>query len=294
MKHPNTDRSPKYRPDNASPRGFTLIELLVVIAIISILAAILFPAFARARENARRTTCQSNLKQLGLGFLQYSQDYDETLPRGQDSLYPGFSLGIGWGGDLYPYVKSSQIFACPDDPTLPALGSGGQLLVAESYAFNQAIDRTDTNCTGPCGVNGKIVLFNATSKTVLLSEEEGVVANVGDVVESGGSSAQHSPSTDNLGNLYNGGKLVTGYMGGAQAQAFYKTSGFLSIGGDPNQGIHLGGSNFLMADGHVKWFRGSQVSPGLVNTSPTNPQGTPSTAAAGTATTQFQVTMSPI
>ena len=61
-------------------RGFTLIELLVVIAIISVLAAILFPVFARARENARRTSCLSNLKQIGLAFLQYTQDYDEAYP----------------------------------------------------------------------------------------------------------------------------------------------------------------------------------------------------------------------
>src|SRR5471032_187855 len=61
-------------------KGFTLIELLVVIAIIAILAAILFPVFARARENARRASCQSNLKQIGLGFQQYSQDYDERFP----------------------------------------------------------------------------------------------------------------------------------------------------------------------------------------------------------------------
>ena len=65
--------------------AFTLIELLVVIAIIAILAAILFPVFARARENARRAGCQSNLKQIALGFLQYAQDYDERLPNVQDS-----------------------------------------------------------------------------------------------------------------------------------------------------------------------------------------------------------------
>src|SRR5437763_14432141 len=79
--------------------GFTLIELLVVIAIIAILAAILFPVFARARENARRASCQSNQKQLGLGFLQYAQDYDERLPFHQN-----------WAPQIYPYVKSTQIY----------------------------------------------------------------------------------------------------------------------------------------------------------------------------------------
>ena len=98
---------------NRSARfAFTLIELLVVIAIIAILAAILFPVFARARENARRSSCQSNLKQIGLGIMQYMQDYDETvMPHwlGPD-VFPG---NIRWMDLTQPYVKSTQIFVCP-------------------------------------------------------------------------------------------------------------------------------------------------------------------------------------
>ena len=93
-------------------RGFTLIELLVVIAIIAILAAILFPVFARARENARRSSCQSNLKQIGLGLLQYTQDYDETLPPDSVNL-PGKTAT--WHDLTYPYVKSEQLYNCPSD-----------------------------------------------------------------------------------------------------------------------------------------------------------------------------------
>jgi prepilin-type N-terminal cleavage/methylation domain-containing protein/prepilin-type processing-associated H-X9-DG protein len=89
-------------------RGFTLIELLVVIAIIALLAAILFPVFARARENARRTSCQSNLKQIGLGIAQYTQDYDEFLP-----VSSGLGTGTTWRTYIYSYVKSEQIFVCP-------------------------------------------------------------------------------------------------------------------------------------------------------------------------------------
>ena len=94
--------------------GFTLIELLVVIAIIAILAAILFPAFARARENARRASCQSNMKQIGLGFIQYAQDYDENYPynRLPDTGVTGI---VGYATMLQPYIKSRQLFKCPSD-----------------------------------------------------------------------------------------------------------------------------------------------------------------------------------
>ena len=91
-------------------RAFTLVELLVVIAIIAILAAILFPVFARARENARRTSCLSNLKQIGLGFLQYTQDYDEAYPL---SSYP--TTNVSWTTSTQPYIKSLQIYRCPSD-----------------------------------------------------------------------------------------------------------------------------------------------------------------------------------
>ena len=115
-------------------KGFTLIELLVVIAIIAILAAILFPVFARAREAARQSSCSSNLKQLGTAMLMYVQDYDDTLPgaapfsaaspyghwvlaynngAGQNMAQPGpFPVDQG---ALFPYVKNAQVYQCPSD-----------------------------------------------------------------------------------------------------------------------------------------------------------------------------------
>ena len=101
--------------------AFTLVELLVVIAIIGILAAILFPVFARARENARRASCQSNAKQILLGMMQYTQDYDEHLPlQSFVENVPGAPFGAGnvgenvlWNQTVQPYLKSIQIFQCP-------------------------------------------------------------------------------------------------------------------------------------------------------------------------------------
>ncbi len=99
-------------PKQCTKTAFTLIELLVVIAIIAILAAILFPVFARARENARRSSCQSNLKQIGLGLLQYQQDYDERMV----PLFAGtFGPTTQWNTIIQPYVKSTQIFKCPSE-----------------------------------------------------------------------------------------------------------------------------------------------------------------------------------
>src|SRR5688572_25340306 len=111
--------------NNSRKIGFTLIELLVVIAIIAILAAILFPVFARVRENARRAACQSNLKQIALGFHQYIQDYDHRFPHAWDVPMPFARTAapapasspadapILWPAKLEPYLKSRQIFTCP-------------------------------------------------------------------------------------------------------------------------------------------------------------------------------------
>src|SRR5512138_1083752 len=102
-----------------SKKGFTLIELLVVIAIIAILAAILFPVFAKAREKARQATCTSNEKQLGLAVMQYVQDYDETYP--QVYMYPAVydnADACPWtvlGSQLNPYLKSWNVWKCPSN-----------------------------------------------------------------------------------------------------------------------------------------------------------------------------------
>jgi prepilin-type N-terminal cleavage/methylation domain-containing protein/prepilin-type processing-associated H-X9-DG protein len=109
--------------------GFTLIELLVVIAIIAILAAILFPVFARAREKARQTSCLSNIKELTLGALMYVQDYDECLfghTQGtRSTFYPQVNPYLNWAQQIYPYVKNEQLYTCPSNKTYTwTVGSG--------------------------------------------------------------------------------------------------------------------------------------------------------------------------
>ena len=144
--------------------AFTLIELLVVIAIIALLAAILFPVFARARENARRTSCQSNLKQLGLAIAQYAGDYDErmvplflnyphTNPDGSNSI-TGNAL---WSVLIQPYVKSVQVFNCPSEGKIKwttAHMAGGFSSYGYNYrAPNQPGSTPAGSCPSNCGVH---------------------------------------------------------------------------------------------------------------------------------------------
>jgi len=100
-----------------SQRAFTLIELLIVIAIIAILAAILFPVFASARDKARQTACLSNEKQIGLGIMQYVQDYDESFPVSVTATVGLNNESQMWYGQLVPYTKSSSVYFCPSDTT---------------------------------------------------------------------------------------------------------------------------------------------------------------------------------
>jgi prepilin-type N-terminal cleavage/methylation domain-containing protein len=165
--------------------GFTLIELLVVIAVISILAALLFPVFSRARESARRTSCLSNVRQLGQAFLMYAGDHDETLPNAADG-FEGEGRTGGWiyfrhfpandtqamrgsfdaaQGDLYPYVKGPQVYICPSD-------SEGRLS-GDSYAANSCLFNGSVLIQAERGfkTGRPLASFGDTATWMLLGEE---------------------------------------------------------------------------------------------------------------------------
>jgi prepilin-type N-terminal cleavage/methylation domain-containing protein/prepilin-type processing-associated H-X9-DG protein len=213
-----------------STGGFTLIELLVVIAIIAILAAILFPVFAQAREKARQVSCLSNLKQLGAAFAMYTQDYDEQLPNATHGM-AGVNQPGGWlfytafptseyprsydisQGSVFPYVKNAAVFVCPSDSQGSAAGN--------SYAVNSNVLVMDS----PLAPGRPLATFGSTASWVLLTEE---AIAMGD--ESG--AFLRTNSTDD---------------------GFLNTSmNFLSV-------RHSEGANFLFLDGHVKWHRPQQV-----------------------------------
>lgn len=276
--------------------GFTLIELLVVIAIIGILASILFPAFARARENARRASCMSNMKQLGLGLLQYSQDYDEKLPAGViGSFFNSQPLGLGWAGQIYPYIKSAQIFKCPSDSFVPPSTTDSAI----SYSYNLAIVRNGDDCTSgvfDTGINGTISKFNATAKTVMLVEITGTPANLSAANESGGATSSgytnwYSSVTEGYGinPIYNGIPTTPKFVTGQMSRGVPGGSGL-----DPDKlnGRHLNGSNYLLVDGHVKWLRGDKVSTHNAAATPAGAED--GCRAAGTENPNYAITFSPI
>ncbi len=166
--------------------GFTLIELLVVIAIIAILAAILFPVFARARENARRSSCQSNEKQIGLGFKQYIQDYDEKYPLSVG----GGGTGTGWAENIQSYLKSTQIYQCPSETNAPSTDPTNAGYT--DYYYNNVVGQT------PGGLNESA--FSNISNSVLGADGAASPAGTASCGNRGNAGYNCTRSEENSGN----------------------------------------------------------------------------------------------
>ncbi len=216
-------------------RGFTLIELLVVIAIIAILAAILFPVFAKAREKARQISCLNNMKQLSLGFVQYMSDNDGVTPLASDGMGGNATAtqGPGWmyytgfvnnpnntvfdptKGSLYGYVKSAAVYVCPDHSL--AAKNGPSSAIGDSYGSNGCINAASSTVEPRPGKSEAV--FDNPSAIMLLGEEAG---------------------------------NVTSYDTGTTNDAYLYTPN-TGTASDKISTRHSGGSNVTYLDGHAKW-----------------------------------------
>jgi prepilin-type N-terminal cleavage/methylation domain-containing protein/prepilin-type processing-associated H-X9-DG protein len=253
-----------------SSKGFTLIELLVVIAIIAILAAILFPVFAKAREKARQTTCASNLKQMGLAVLQYVQDNDECL------MCPPGASSEGWAGEIFSYVKSTAAYHCPDDLILPVNENSGPAGASEpnypmSYCFDIADLPADNMPSGQSSTSPtSMSAFSSPSLSITMCEISGSEADPTDA--SGVQPEVASPTCSGKSAVHNGygtASYATGTLPGTAGLAYTVAA------------QHSGGSNYLLWDGHVKWLTSQQISPGLDPSGP-NVAQTDGNYASGT------------
>ncbi|PQV65112.1 hypothetical protein B1R32_102119 [Abditibacterium utsteinense] len=224
-------------------RGFTLIELLVVIAIISILAAILFPVFARARENARRTSCLSNERQIGLAFQQYFQDYDEQFPL----LGKGGASETSWFFTMQSYIKSTQIMRCPSDksaswapdnkwfdPNYTLLPDGNKAR-RSSYSLNGYLPAGNSNA-GQGGNFPNLASIQKPSNLVFLAE---------------------APEFSASGAVWTGNYFHAHVYNYPTSIGHWNTS--TNRPDDIALDRHFGGFNATFLDGHAKWMKWEQI-----------------------------------
>lgn len=238
-------RTPAHRSS-----GFTLIELLVVIAIIAILAAILFPVFAQAREKARQTSCLSNQKQIGTATMMYVQDYDEMMPIGYFAT-TGYASEIIWHFVISPYMGEGK-FDYDNQSKRPAVRTCPSSIVREglSYSMNQRIG-------GNGDANDGGWYYQPTSQAAIVRPAETIIY---------GDGTQNPAWGGNCGALY---QWTPGRINGSSG-AFATTDAQWDTL-DNDKGVapatfqvryrHSGGANFVYTDGHAKWAKRGGVKP---------------------------------
>jgi prepilin-type N-terminal cleavage/methylation domain-containing protein/prepilin-type processing-associated H-X9-DG protein len=229
-------------------RGFTLIELLVVIAIIAILAAILFPVFAQARDKARSAACLSNVKQLASALMMYTQDYDEMLPHHagdvQDFLNPANATST-WQRGVYPYVKNDKVFACPSSPQAPTQPENA------------------TNANWPrSSYQGNCVIISRTGTSLAR------IPNPADILW----------AQENFFKFFNAYNRPT--QTGTNFYYWHLIDCRPQYSGMPNTGgpcgeqynsRHFGGGNLVYVDGHAKYIQVNRMRSGMFGLLPDEP-----------------------
>lgn len=268
-------------------QGFTLIELLVVIAIISILAAILFPVFSRARENARRATCQSNLKQLATAWIMYTQDYDETTTPFYVAVDNGPYLGMNgisyWPDLLQPYVKSGTgkpgtsagargVFGCPSTNSLVSDTNDTKHILSVRYAYNQSNINNDYIVfdTGHDSSGVNMAKLGHPAETILFAE--GFLGSgpfLSGSLNTGDDDADITTQVTRFQTEYPGGYSPEVPLArAANPRDGTDLTNSLELGNIDESGHdygalatdrvlrgHFDGANYAFTDGHVKWLK---------------------------------------
>ncbi|MBC8141607.1 MAG: DUF1559 domain-containing protein [Armatimonadetes bacterium] len=268
--------------NNRLRQGFTLIELLVVIAIIAILAAILFPVFAQAREKARQTSCLSNTKQIGLAVVQYIQDYDETFPRSEFYLdptqpYANFDSTVTWDNVVNPYIKNGRAGTAAGQ-TFEVIGQGGQVWECPSdskarvdYLENKGRRSYALASSWRNDAEGHPVL----SQGVIPRPDKGATNAPNATCDLTRALADvPSPATSLLIVEFHTVRSATNWAGNSHAYGmmqqqqynFGELYGWLTDAQAISDGqktaykpVHSGGWNYAFADGHSKWYRPEQT-----------------------------------